>query len=160
MRRISVLCAAVGLGLTALAATSPAQAGYHLIRWDGNGLYISVSGTYLQLSLISSREAKREIAPVTVDALAQLRKLSLQSFVQDLGPTTDPVPTQFDCGWMAEDLEEHVTASVQHINVEDQPERLVPFWQPVLGYTVRAVQQLADTMDDLIARVAALEAGS
>jgi hypothetical protein len=38
MRRISVLCAAAGLGLTALAATSPAQAaGFHLIRWDGNG---------------------------------------------------------------------------------------------------------------------------
>ena len=37
MRRISILCAAAGLGLAALAATSPAQAAFHLIRWDGNG---------------------------------------------------------------------------------------------------------------------------
>jgi hypothetical protein len=37
MRRISVLCAALGLGLTALAMTSPAEAGYHLIRWHGTG---------------------------------------------------------------------------------------------------------------------------
>jgi len=34
MRRISILCAAAGLGL---AATSPARAAYHLIRWDGTG---------------------------------------------------------------------------------------------------------------------------
>lgn len=38
MRRLSVLCAAAGLALTAFVATSPAQAGYHLIRWEGNGL--------------------------------------------------------------------------------------------------------------------------
>jgi hypothetical protein len=37
MRRISTLCAAAALGLTALAAASPAQAAFHLIRWDGNG---------------------------------------------------------------------------------------------------------------------------
>jgi hypothetical protein len=37
MRRISILCAAAGLGLAALAATSPAEAAFHLIRWDGNG---------------------------------------------------------------------------------------------------------------------------
>ena len=37
MRRISILCAAAGMAVTALAATSPAQAGFHLIRWDGNG---------------------------------------------------------------------------------------------------------------------------
>jgi hypothetical protein len=37
MRRISILCAAAGLGLTALAATSPAEAAFNLIRWDGTG---------------------------------------------------------------------------------------------------------------------------
>ena len=37
MRRISAFCAAALLGLTALAATSPAQAGFHLIRWHGTG---------------------------------------------------------------------------------------------------------------------------
>jgi hypothetical protein len=38
MRRISALCAAAGLGLAALAATSPAQADpFHLIRWSDTG---------------------------------------------------------------------------------------------------------------------------
>jgi hypothetical protein len=37
MRRILALCAAAGLGLAALAATSPAEAAFHLIRWDVTG---------------------------------------------------------------------------------------------------------------------------
>ncbi len=37
MRRIFAFCTVAGLGLTALAATSPAQAAFHLIRWDGTG---------------------------------------------------------------------------------------------------------------------------
>ena len=38
MRRISMLCAAAGLAAVALAAASPAEAGYHLIRWQDSGL--------------------------------------------------------------------------------------------------------------------------
>ncbi|MBR0714905.1 hypothetical protein [Bradyrhizobium liaoningense] len=38
MRRFSKLCAAVGLAAAAFVATSPAQAGYHLIRWQDSGL--------------------------------------------------------------------------------------------------------------------------
>jgi hypothetical protein len=38
MRRLSVLCTAAGLAVTALAATSPAEASYHLIRWHGTGI--------------------------------------------------------------------------------------------------------------------------
>jgi hypothetical protein len=34
MRRISMLCATAAIALTALAATSPAKADYHLIRWN------------------------------------------------------------------------------------------------------------------------------
>jgi hypothetical protein len=38
MRRLSALCAAAGLGLAALAASSPAQADpFHLIRWSDTG---------------------------------------------------------------------------------------------------------------------------
>ena len=37
MRHLSALCAAAVLGLTAFAATSPAQAAFHLIRWEGTG---------------------------------------------------------------------------------------------------------------------------
>jgi hypothetical protein len=39
MRRFFVIgAAAAGLGLSALAAASPAEAAYHLIRWEGTGL--------------------------------------------------------------------------------------------------------------------------
>jgi hypothetical protein len=34
MRRIFALCAVAGIGFTALAASSPAQAAFHLIRWQ------------------------------------------------------------------------------------------------------------------------------
>lgn len=37
MRRLSLLCAAAGLAATALAATSPAQAAFTVIRWDNTG---------------------------------------------------------------------------------------------------------------------------
>jgi hypothetical protein len=37
MRRISTLCAAAGIAFTALAATSPAKADFHLIRWNDTG---------------------------------------------------------------------------------------------------------------------------
>jgi len=39
MRRLSALCAASSLALSALALTSPAQAApFHLIKWDGTGI--------------------------------------------------------------------------------------------------------------------------
>ena len=38
MRRFSVLCAAAGIAAIAFAAASPAEAGYHLIRWQDTGL--------------------------------------------------------------------------------------------------------------------------
>jgi hypothetical protein len=37
MRRLSLLCAVAGIAFTALAATSPAEAAFHLIRWEGSG---------------------------------------------------------------------------------------------------------------------------
>ena len=37
MRRISMLCAAAGLAAAAFAAASPAEASYHLIRWQDSG---------------------------------------------------------------------------------------------------------------------------
>lgn len=38
MLRTTALCAAAGLAFTALAATSPAEAAFHLIRWEGTGI--------------------------------------------------------------------------------------------------------------------------
>ena len=37
MRRIYALCAAAGLGLSAFAVTTSADAAFHLIRWEGTG---------------------------------------------------------------------------------------------------------------------------
>jgi len=37
MRRLSLLCAALGVTITALAASSPAEAAFHVIRWDNTG---------------------------------------------------------------------------------------------------------------------------
>ncbi|MGY3235321.1 hypothetical protein ACVWZ4_004118 [Bradyrhizobium sp. USDA 4472] len=38
MRRISMLCAAAGLAAAAFVAASPAEAGYHLVRWHDSGV--------------------------------------------------------------------------------------------------------------------------
>ena len=38
MRRLYALCAAASIALSALVVTSPAEAAFHLIRWNGNGL--------------------------------------------------------------------------------------------------------------------------
>jgi hypothetical protein len=39
MRRLSALCAASSLALSALALTSPAQAApFHVIKWNGTGI--------------------------------------------------------------------------------------------------------------------------
>ena len=37
MRRISLLSAAAAMAITAFVAASPAQASYHLIRWQDSG---------------------------------------------------------------------------------------------------------------------------
>ena len=37
MRRFMLLSAAAAIAVTAFAATSPAEAGFHLIRWEGTG---------------------------------------------------------------------------------------------------------------------------
>jgi hypothetical protein len=37
MRRLSLLVAAAGIAAIALAATNPARAAYHLIRWHDSG---------------------------------------------------------------------------------------------------------------------------
>lgn len=37
MRRLMLLSAAAGIAVSAFAAASPAEAGFHLIRWEGTG---------------------------------------------------------------------------------------------------------------------------
>ena len=38
MRRLFAFCAASSLALSALSVASPAEAAFHLIRWQGDGL--------------------------------------------------------------------------------------------------------------------------
>ena len=38
MLRLTALAATAGLALTAIVATSPAEAAFNLIRWDGTGV--------------------------------------------------------------------------------------------------------------------------
>jgi hypothetical protein len=38
MRRIFAHCAVAGIGFTALARLEPAEAAFHLIRWEGTGV--------------------------------------------------------------------------------------------------------------------------
>jgi len=38
MLRLTALAATAGLALTAVVATSPAEAAFHLIRWEGTGV--------------------------------------------------------------------------------------------------------------------------
>jgi hypothetical protein len=38
MRRATALCAAASIIVSGLALTSPAQAGYYVIRWDNTGI--------------------------------------------------------------------------------------------------------------------------
>jgi hypothetical protein len=37
MRKLPALCAAAGIALASFAATAPANAAYHLIRWQDTG---------------------------------------------------------------------------------------------------------------------------
>ena len=36
--RLTVLCAAAGVAVTAVAATAPAEAAFHLIKWQDTGV--------------------------------------------------------------------------------------------------------------------------
>ena len=38
MRRVTALCAATAIAVSALAMSAPAQAGYYVIRWDNTGI--------------------------------------------------------------------------------------------------------------------------
>jgi hypothetical protein len=70
MRRLSILGAAIGLGLTALAATSPAQAGFHLIRWDGTGFCQVWDQSIPTAPFPSNYSAVSREVPTLIEALA------------------------------------------------------------------------------------------
>jgi hypothetical protein len=134
------------------------------LRYDGAGAYMYANGGPIQLQIASDQTFKRNIAPTTVDALAVIRAIPLYEYDMDLGPTTDPVAAHFDCGFVAQDLEPVITNSVQRIAAmpkadnpdqdADIPASMFPQWQPIVAYLMRAVQQLAETVDAMKAAAA------
>ena len=75
MRRFSIVCAALGLAVTALVATSPAQASYKVIRWDNTGVcQIWDNGAPIQ-PFPSNYKTVSKSMPTFMDALAAKDKL-------------------------------------------------------------------------------------
>ncbi len=76
MRPISALCAAAGLGLAALAVTSPAQANpWHLIRWDSTG-FCQVWDQGLPVKpFLSTYKTVSAPVPTLVEAMAVKERL-------------------------------------------------------------------------------------
>ena len=78
MRRLLLSCAALGLVISAVAATSPAQAApYHLVRWDNTG-YCEIWDMGLSLhpvrwlsdyEIVSKRKTTIEASLATKDRL-------------------------------------------------------------------------------------------
>jgi hypothetical protein len=68
MRRIMLLSAAIAV--TAFAATSPAEAGFHLIRWEGTGFCQIWDESIQTAPYPSNYVAVSESLPTFWDALA------------------------------------------------------------------------------------------
>jgi len=75
MRRLSMLCAAAGLAVTALAATSPAEASYKVIRWDGTGFCQIWDNAVPTKPFPSDYKTVSATVPTFLDALAAKDKL-------------------------------------------------------------------------------------
>ena len=70
MRRLSMPCVAAGLAVTALAATSPAEASYRVIRWDGNGFCQIWDNSATIKPFPSDYKTVTKSMPTFLDALA------------------------------------------------------------------------------------------
>ena len=70
MRRIMLLSAAAAIAVTAFAATSPAEAGFHLIRWEGTGFCQIWDESIPTAPYPSNYVAVSESLPTFWDALA------------------------------------------------------------------------------------------
>jgi hypothetical protein len=70
MRRLSVLCAAAGLAVAGFAASSPAEAAFHLIRWHDTGFcQIWDEGVPTAPSAANYAVVAGAVAPTFLDAL-------------------------------------------------------------------------------------------
>ena len=139
---------------------------WYQLRWDGAGMYCWVNTVgYIPIGTGSAREYKRNIEPTDCDALTAICELPLYHYDMHDGPLDDDGNVtgwlHRDCGWIADELEEHVLNSVQrlkHQTDDTKPDGMLPHWQPCVQYAYRAIQQLAERNQQLEARLAALEA--
>ncbi|WP_426408762.1 hypothetical protein [Bradyrhizobium ganzhouense] len=70
MRRISMPCAAAGLAAAAFVAASPAEAGYHLIRWQDSGFCQIWDDSIPTTPWPAGYHRASETVPTFLDALA------------------------------------------------------------------------------------------
>jgi hypothetical protein len=70
MRPLPAFIAAAGLAVTALVATSSAEAAFHLIRWQGNGFCQVWDESILTTPWPSDYTTVSESVPTFVEALA------------------------------------------------------------------------------------------
>jgi hypothetical protein len=75
MRRFSILCAALGLAATGLVATSPAQASFKVIRWDGTGVCQIWDNAVPTKPFPTDYKVVSHPVPTFMDALATKDKL-------------------------------------------------------------------------------------
>ena len=77
MRRVTALCAAAGIALSALAVVSPAEAGYYVIRWDNTGV-CQIWNTNLQqqpVHFLSDYKVVSKPVPTFTEAAAVQEKM-------------------------------------------------------------------------------------
>jgi hypothetical protein len=80
MRRVTALCAATAIAVSALAVSAPAQAGYYVIRWDNTGI-CQIWNEDLQqkpLHWPSDYKVVSKPAPTLTDAMAVQQKMRME----------------------------------------------------------------------------------
>jgi hypothetical protein len=80
MRRVTALCAATAIAVSALAVTAPAQAGYYVIRWDNTGI-CQIWNEDLQqkpLHWPSDYKIVSKPAPTLTDAMAVQQRMRME----------------------------------------------------------------------------------
>jgi hypothetical protein len=119
-------------------------------NWNGSAIGIYVDGGYVgQISGLSDRRVKRNIEPSRKDALATLRDIPLFAFDRIAhGTGRDDIVHHADVGFIAQELEPLIPEAV-HRGMRAEDDLLSIDLLPVCAYLLRAVQQLADEVEEL-----------
>jgi hypothetical protein len=80
MRRVTALCAATAIAVSALAVSAPAQAGYYVIRWDNTGI-CQIWNEDLQqkpVQWLSTYKVVSKTAPTLTSAMVVQAKMRME----------------------------------------------------------------------------------